>query len=72
MGLDNCCNDVVGWHVYKAGDRFAALEPMHQRLAHRFGGVAKEEARGLVAGCDHGCQYTSDDLRGELALCGTR
>jgi len=68
--LDHCCDDVVGWHVVKRGDRFAALEPIRQGLGEHFGGVSKEAARGLVVRCDHGPQYTSDDFWGELAFCG--
>ena len=31
--LDHSSDDVVGGHVCKVGDRFAALEPLRQRLA---------------------------------------
>ena len=41
-----------------------------QGLQAHFDGVTKEGARGLTVRCDHGCQYTSDDFRGELAFCG--
>ncbi len=64
------CNPVVGWHVIKRGDRFAALEPIRQGLREHFGGVSQEAARGLVVRCDHGPQYTSDDFWGELSFCG--
>jgi len=26
VAIDHCAEDVVGWHVAKNGDRFAALE----------------------------------------------
>ena len=28
--VDHCASDVVGWHVAKKGDRWAALEPIRQ------------------------------------------
>ena len=28
--VDHCASDVVGWHVAKKGDRWAALEPVRQ------------------------------------------
>jgi len=30
VAVDHCVTDVVGWHVAKKGDRWAALEPVRQ------------------------------------------
>ncbi len=30
VALDHCVGDVVGWHVARKGDRWAALEPVRQ------------------------------------------
>ena len=32
--IDHASADIVGWHVAKIGDRWAALEPVHQGMRH--------------------------------------
>ena len=32
VAVAHCVTDVVGWHVAKKGDRWAALEPIRQRV----------------------------------------
>ncbi len=56
-GIDHYTDEVVGWHVAKRGDRWAALEPIRQGVRHAFGGFAREIARGLQVRCDWGPQY---------------
>src|SRR5438477_9207516 len=50
--------------------RFQALEPIRQGVRQRFGGFAKEIARGLAVRHDHGSQYMSDAFQQELAFLG--
>jgi len=50
----NC--EVVGHHVCKRGDRFAALQPVSQGLLKHFGGIDAEVGRGLALRMDNGTQ----------------
>jgi len=63
--IDHCVEDVVGWHVAKIGDRFAALEPIRQGVREHFGGFDSNVARGLAIRHDWGSQYTSAAFVGE-------
>lgn len=58
--------EVMGWHVTKRGDRFAALEPLKQGLMSLGRGVGKNAGLGLSLRMDHGTQYTADDFRNEV------
>jgi len=58
--IDHYCDDVVGWHVAKLGDRWAALEPLRQGARELLGGFRKDVARGLKIRCDWGPQYIAD------------
>ncbi len=40
MAVDHCVSDVVGWHVAKKGDRWAALEPVRQGVRTHMAGYA--------------------------------
>ena len=44
--VDHCASDVVGWHVAKKGDRWAALEPVRQGVRAHMGGFGKAIALG--------------------------
>jgi putative transposase len=55
--IDHHTDEVVGWHVAKRGDRWAALEPLRTGVQTMFGGFAKKIARGLQIRCDWGPQY---------------
>lgn len=55
--LDHHTDEVVGWHVAKVGDRWAALQPLRDGVRTMFGGFAKDMARGLQVRCDWGPQY---------------
>jgi len=68
--IDHCVEDVVGWHVAKVGDRWAALEPIRQGVQHTHGGYAPKIALGLGLRADHGPQYTADQFLGELRWLG--
>ena len=45
--VDHCVSDVVGWHVAKKGDRWAALEPIRQGVRTYMDGYAPKIALGL-------------------------
>jgi len=70
VAVDHCVEDVVGWHVAKVGDRFAALEPVRQGVSSRMGPIGKDVARGLALRHDHGPQYLSRDFQSEIAYLG--
>src|ERR1700730_17154479 len=68
--IDHASDDIVGWHVAKLGDRWAALEPIHQGVRTAFGVFGKDVARGLAIRSDWGPQYVADAFRNELAWLG--
>lgn len=68
--IDHCVQDIVGWHVAKIGDRFAALEPIRQGIRGHFGRFEGNVARGLAVRRDWGSQYTSAAFEGELRYLG--
>jgi len=70
--IDHCVEDIVGWHVAKVGDRWAALEPIRQGVQHTHGGYAPKIALGLGLRADHGPQYTAHQFLGELRWLGIR
>lgn len=55
--VDHGIAEVVGWHVAKVEDRWAALQPIRQENRHAFGDFRKDVARGLTLRCDWGPQY---------------
>lgn len=57
--VDHHTDEIMGWHVAKYGDRWAALEPIRQGVRAAFGAVAKEIVRGLQIRCDWGPQYVA-------------
>jgi transposase InsO family protein len=62
--------EVMGWHVTKKGDRFAALEPVAQGVLAQFGHVGQDAARGLALRMDHGTQYLSDHFQNQVKFWG--
>jgi transposase InsO family protein len=63
---------VVGWHVAKKGDRWAALEPIRQGVREHLGGYSRLIALGLGLRHDWGPQYTAHQFQGELTWLGIR
>jgi transposase InsO family protein len=55
--VDHYTDEVVGWHVAKIGDRWAALEPIRQGVRYAYRTFGKDVARGLRLRCDWGPQY---------------
>lgn len=68
--IDHASDDIVGWHVAKIGDRWAALEPIHQGVRQAFGTFGKDVGRGLTIRTDWGPQYVADAFRSELEWLG--
>jgi putative transposase len=54
--FDACC---VGINAVKTSNRFAALEPIAQRLQSEFGATGAYAGRGLTLRMDHGTQYAA-------------
>ena len=70
--VDHCVTDVVGWHVAKKGDRWAALEPIRQGVRVHMNGYTPRIALGLGLRHDWGPQYTAHQFQAELAWLGIR
>jgi len=70
--VDHCVTDVVGWHIAKKGDRWAALEPIRQGVRAHMDGYAPRIALGLGLRHDWGPQYTAHQFQGELRWLGIR
>jgi putative transposase len=68
--IDHHTDELLGWHVAKLGDRWAALEPIRQGVRHAFQGFSKEVARGLKIRCDWGPQYIADAWINEVKWLG--
>jgi len=68
--IDHASEDIVGWHVAKKGDRWAALEPVVRGVREHVGGYAPKVALGLGLRHDWGPQYTADRFLGELRWLG--
>jgi putative transposase len=68
--IDHGIDEVLGWHVAKRGDRWAALEPIRQGVRHAFGAFRKDIARGLAIRCDWGPQYIADAWINEVKWLG--
>ena len=70
VSVDHCASECVGIHAARSGNRFEALEPIHQGVRERFGPFAKGVARGLRIRHDHASAYLSDAFQRELAFLG--
>jgi transposase InsO family protein len=68
--IDHGIDELLGWHVAKLGDRWAALEPIRQGVRHAFGAFRKDVARGLAIRCDWGPQYIADAWINEVKWLG--
>jgi len=70
IAIDHCSAECVGIHAAQRATRFEALEPIRQGVRERFGGFARNIARGLAVRHDHGSQYMADAFQKELAFLG--
>jgi len=68
--LEHWNAEVMGWHVTKRGDRFAACEPVAQGIMSEFGSVEAGAARGISLRIDHGSQYLSDHFQKQIRAWG--
>jgi putative transposase len=70
--IDHCNDEILGWHASVIGNRFAALEPVHQAVQSQFGSLDKGVVldTGLFLRSDHGSQYDSEDFQNELKFLG--
>lgn len=68
--LDHFNSEVLGFHVCKTGDRFAAAEPVRLAVKREFGAFTQGIAHGLTYRMDNGSQYTADHFKGELDFLG--
>lgn len=68
--IDHYAEDIVGWHVTKCGDRWAALEPIQQGIRTHYQGYARKVALGLGLRHDWGSQYAAHQFQGELSWLG--
>ncbi len=68
--IDHCSDDIVGWHVAKKGDRWAALEPVRQGVKRHIGSYTPKIAMGLGLRHDWGPQYTANQFLAELKWLG--
>lgn len=70
--IDHCTDEIVGHHVAKKGDRWAALEPVRQGVRRHFGGFTPKIALGMGLRHDWGPQYTAHQFNAELKWLGIR
>jgi putative transposase len=70
IAVDHASVECVGIHAAARAMRFETLEPIRQGVRRRFGGMARDSARGLAVRHDHGSQYMSDHFQKELAFLG--
>ncbi len=63
-------SEVMGHHVTKRGDRFAALEPAAQGIMSEFASVEAGAARGLSLRTGHGSQYLSNHFQKQIKAWG--
>ena len=68
--VDHCTGQIVGIHASLKGNRFEALEPIHQGVREHFEGLEEDVAVGLALRHDHGTQYMSRHFQAELRFLG--
>ena len=68
--VDHYTTEVMGWHVAKIGDRWAALEPIRQGMTTSFGSIAPKVALGVALRHDWGSQYTANTFVNEIKCWG--
>jgi putative transposase len=70
--IDHCTDEIVGHHVAKKGDRWAALEPIRQGVRRHFAVFTPKIALGLGLRHDWGPQYMARQFKAELKWLGIR
>ena len=70
--VDHCASDVVGWHVAKKGDRWAALEPVRQGVRAHMGGFERRSPWASVCGTTGVRKYRAKQFQAEIKWLGIR
>ena len=70
--VDHFNGEVVGHHVCKRGDRFAALEHVAQGLLRHCGSLEADAGQSLSLRMDHGDQYVSNHFRNQVRFWGVQ
>ena len=68
--VDHCSTEILGFHVDRRPNRWAALEPVRQAVARRFGGLEAGSAEDLVLRHDNGSNYAATDFQREIRFLG--
>ncbi len=68
--VDHCTGECHGLRAVRRGNRFEAIETLHQAVRNTFGSVEEGIASGLAVRHDHGSQFTSHRYQAELSLLG--
>lgn len=70
--IDHYNDEILGYHICKVGNRFAAMEPIKQAVKKEFGSINENICKGtnLAIRSDHGTQYDSADFVNEMKFIG--
>ena len=70
--IDHYNDEILGYHICKVGNRFAAMEPIKQAIKKEFGSINENICKGtnLAIRSDHGTQYDSADFVNEMKFIG--
>ena len=50
--IDHCNDEILGYHIVKKGDRYAAMEPIRQAVKQEFGSGQNMYARKQICYCE--------------------
>jgi putative transposase len=62
--------EVLGWHVAKRGDRYAAVQAVGMAVRQVFGHLSPSAARGLALRHDHGSAFLADHFQNQIRFWG--
>lgn len=57
--IDHCTAEIIGAYVTTNGNRFSAINCLHEAMNGQLGEVKKDKGRGVKLRLDHGTQFTS-------------
>jgi putative transposase len=57
--IDHCTAEVIGAYVTTNGNRFSAINCLHEAMKGQLDEVKKDKGRGIKLRLDHGTQFTS-------------
>ena len=61
---------LVGWHVAKRGDRYAAVQAVGMAVRNVFGHLSPSAARGLALRHDHGGAFLAEHFHHQICFWG--